>query len=45
MRRPDPHHDRTAGDVQRQRLARAVLAVDVAIVGAALTLVALVSLW
>jgi len=44
MRRPDPNHDRT-GDVQRQRIARAVLAVDVAIVGAALTLVALVSLW
>jgi hypothetical protein len=40
----DPKSNRH-GDSQRQRVARAVLAVDVAIVGTALTLVALVSLW
>jgi hypothetical protein len=40
----EPKHDRS-GDFERQR-ARAVLAVDVAIIGAALTLVGvLVSLW
>jgi hypothetical protein len=34
-----------SGDSERQRVARAVLPVDVAIVGAVLTLVALVSPW
>jgi len=42
MLSPNPNR---SGDSQRQRVARAVLAVDVAIVGAALTLVVLVSLW
>jgi hypothetical protein len=42
MLSPEPDQ---SGDSERQRVARAVLAVDVAIVGAVLTLVALVSLW